>query len=139
MLLWKDVRKEMPPKGALVLAVYMNAFMRGVHEQVTLAYFDKKDGWFVDGLNKPLVKVTYWAPLPDLPYDPRFSDLSKKDFDFKFSSDTFGNLGPKTILRKNSDVVEVRTCDIVEPEDLEALKAKFSKKELENDDRYRIR
>jgi hypothetical protein len=75
--------------------------MQEVTELTAIAYYDKKEGWFFEGFNKPIKGVIFWCWLPELPEDPRFKGLTANHFGQKFSINTVGSVGTKVVLRKS--------------------------------------
>lgn len=99
---WRDVRVDTPPYNTAVLAVYLEPIMTEITEQIAAAYYDKSEGWFFEGFNKPIKGVIYWSKLPELPSDSRFDRSSSLEFKSRFSIDSRGNVIPRVVRRKRS-------------------------------------
>lgn len=137
--MWVDVTKELPKNNIVVLTTFLEPFMDILTEQLAIGYYDKKEGWFRRGLKKPspLSRVIYWCHLPEKPHDPRFDNIPKVTFDSKYSCNTLGNVGPKTVLRKLGGRVEKEIEPTpATPEQLVNLQYKYASKSKYSDQSF---
>ena len=122
---WQDVRVCTPPYNTPVLAIYLEPVMSDITEQIAIAYYDKTEGWYFEGVNQPVKNVIYWSDLPAFPVDSRFEGVSSLKFKSRFSCDPMGNVITKVIRRKHHGDNELDNKD-AKASDIVSLQRKFS-------------